>query len=205
LDVLEQLCDDEVEPVIPAALDATPRAGAAADSFSDSARAGKKRAAISCSTSFFAMQPASPAKRVEQMAQPARCIARGFADAPAAAALPFSLTARSSARSPKSAPTRPPRPMNRLLTATWQRQNARRPQRHAPRRRGRLPGRAHGPTQILAEQHYITLRHLCEPLGLRVALRTAARTEQSGALRFSIDSKEVDDEPQFSSARMRCL
>src|SRR5207249_10396280 len=35
------------------------------------------------------------------------------------------------------------------------------------------------PTQILAEQHYLTLRHLCEPLGLRVGLRTGARKEDA--------------------------
>ena len=38
------------------------------------------------------------------------------------------------------------------------------------------------PTQILAEQHYTVLRRWLEPLGLRVALRTAARQEESGPL-----------------------
>jgi RecG-like helicase/REP element-mobilizing transposase RayT len=38
------------------------------------------------------------------------------------------------------------------------------------------------PTQILAEQHYEVLRRWLEPLGVRVALRTAARHEQSGPL-----------------------
>jgi RecG-like helicase/REP element-mobilizing transposase RayT len=38
------------------------------------------------------------------------------------------------------------------------------------------------PTQILAEQHYDVLRRWLEPLGVRVALRTAARQEQSGPL-----------------------
>jgi RecG-like helicase/REP element-mobilizing transposase RayT len=38
------------------------------------------------------------------------------------------------------------------------------------------------PTQILAEQHYDVLRRWLEPLGLRVALRTAARQEESGPL-----------------------
>src|SRR5581483_3833553 len=33
------------------------------------------------------------------------------------------------------------------------------------------------PTQILAEQHYLNFLHLCEPLGLRVSLRTGARRE----------------------------
>ena len=38
------------------------------------------------------------------------------------------------------------------------------------------------PTQILAEQHYDVLRRWLDPLGLRIALRTAARQEQSGPL-----------------------
>ena len=35
------------------------------------------------------------------------------------------------------------------------------------------------PTQILAEQHYLTFRHWLEPLGIRVALRTGNRDEGS--------------------------
>jgi RecG-like helicase/REP element-mobilizing transposase RayT len=38
------------------------------------------------------------------------------------------------------------------------------------------------PTQILAEQHYDVLRRWLEALGVRVALRTAARQEESGTL-----------------------
>jgi ATP-dependent DNA helicase RecG len=38
------------------------------------------------------------------------------------------------------------------------------------------------PTQILAEQHYDVLRRWLEPLGVHVALRTAARQEESGPL-----------------------
>ena len=38
------------------------------------------------------------------------------------------------------------------------------------------------PTQILAEQHYEVLRRWLEPLGVHVALRTAARQEESGPL-----------------------
>jgi RecG-like helicase/REP element-mobilizing transposase RayT len=38
------------------------------------------------------------------------------------------------------------------------------------------------PTQILAEQHYAVLRSWLEPLGVRLALRTGARQEESGAL-----------------------
>jgi len=35
------------------------------------------------------------------------------------------------------------------------------------------------PTQILAEQHYTVLRRWLEPIGVRIALRTAARQEES--------------------------
>ena len=38
------------------------------------------------------------------------------------------------------------------------------------------------PTQILAEQHYDVLRRWLDPLGVRVALRTGARQEESGPL-----------------------
>jgi len=38
------------------------------------------------------------------------------------------------------------------------------------------------PTQILAEQHYDVLRRWLEPLDVRMALRTAARQEESGPL-----------------------
>ncbi len=38
------------------------------------------------------------------------------------------------------------------------------------------------PTQILAEQHYAVLCRWLEPLGVRLALRTAARQEESGPL-----------------------
>ena len=38
------------------------------------------------------------------------------------------------------------------------------------------------PTQILAEQHYDVLRRWLDPLGVRIALRTAVRQEESGPL-----------------------
>lgn len=38
------------------------------------------------------------------------------------------------------------------------------------------------PTQILAEQHYRTFQRLLEPLGVRVALRTGSRKEETGPL-----------------------
>jgi ATP-dependent DNA helicase RecG len=49
------------------------------------------------------------------------------------------------------------------------------------------------PTQILAEQHYEVLRRWLEPLGVHVALRTAARREESGPLPLF----SGDDDPQI--------
>jgi len=48
------------------------------------------------------------------------------------------------------------------------------------------------PTQILAEQHYEVLRRWLEPLGVRIALRTAARQEESYSLPlFSRDEAQI--------------
>jgi ATP-dependent DNA helicase RecG len=49
--------------------------------------------------------------------------------------------------------------------------------------RNGLAGRAlMAPTQILAEQHYLNVKRLLEPLGIQVALRTASRSEDTAPL-----------------------
>jgi ATP-dependent DNA helicase RecG len=54
------------------------------------------------------------------------------------------------------------------------------------------------PTQILAEQHYDVLWRWLEPLGVRVALRTAARQEESGPLPlFECAVDSAREEPQI--------
>jgi len=54
------------------------------------------------------------------------------------------------------------------------------------------------PTQILAEQHYDVLRRWLEPLGIRMALRTAARQEESGPLPlFECAVDSAREEPQI--------
>ncbi|HXQ02116.1 MAG TPA: ATP-dependent DNA helicase RecG, partial [Candidatus Udaeobacter sp.] len=54
------------------------------------------------------------------------------------------------------------------------------------------------PTQILAEQHYDVLRRWLESLGVSVALRTAARQEESGPLPlFGCVGDSVREEPQI--------
>ena len=54
------------------------------------------------------------------------------------------------------------------------------------------------PTQILAEQHYDVLRRWLEPLGVHVALRTAARQEQSGPLPLFDRSAQDSDNARAS-------
>jgi ATP-dependent DNA helicase RecG len=54
------------------------------------------------------------------------------------------------------------------------------------------------PTQILAEQHYDVLWRWLEPLAVRVALRTAARQEESGPLPlFEFPGDPAREEPQI--------
>jgi ATP-dependent DNA helicase RecG len=54
------------------------------------------------------------------------------------------------------------------------------------------------PTQILAEQHNDVLRRWLEPLGVRMALRTAARQEESGPLPlFNSPGDSARGEPQI--------
>ena len=61
------------------------------------------------------------------------------------------------------------------------------------------------PTQILADQHYAVLRRWLEPLGVRIALRTAARQEDNAPLPLfegnakipGISERSRDDEPQI--------
>jgi len=185
-EVLERLCDDEVEPLIPATLDAMPRAWALRQiHFPDSwARRDEARRHLVLGE-FFAMQVSIAAKRAEQAAQPGAVHAAGDALMRRLhAALPFPLTgAQLRSIAEIRADLASPRPMNRLL--------------HGDVGSGKTlvalsamllaveagyQAALMAPTQILAEQHYLTLRHLCEPLGLRVALRTAARTEQSAPL-----------------------
>jgi ATP-dependent DNA helicase RecG len=60
------------------------------------------------------------------------------------------------------------------------------------------------PTQILAEQHYTVLRRWLEPLGIRIALRTASRREENTSLPLFQNARSTQtgevvlrDEPQI--------
>src|ERR1700745_1880649 len=56
------------------------------------------------------------------------------------------------------------------------------------------------PTQILAEQHYDVLRRWLEPLGVRMALRTAARQEESGPLPLFQGDAQSPESPRLQRA-----
>jgi RecG-like helicase/REP element-mobilizing transposase RayT len=185
-DTLENLCDDEVEPFTPESLDKTPRSWALRQiHFPDSREALEKARRHLVLCEFFAMQLSIAAKRAEQTAQPGAVHCAGDSLMRRLhAALPFPLTgAQQRSIAEIRADLAAPRPMNRLL--------------HGDVGSGKTlvalsamllaveagyQAALMAPTQILAEQHYLTLRHLCEPLGLRVALRTAARRESSEPL-----------------------
>jgi ATP-dependent DNA helicase RecG len=185
-DVLAQLDDDAVETLVPRELDPHPRAWALRQiHFPDDTDTLAKARRHLVVEEFFAMQLAVAAKRAEAVAQPgaAHC-GPGELMRRLHAALSFPLTG-AQLRTIEEIRTdlTSPRPMNRLL--------------HGDVGSGKTlvalsamllcvesdhQAALMAPTQILAEQHYLNLRHLCEPLGLRVALRTASRREDGEPL-----------------------
>jgi RecG-like helicase/REP element-mobilizing transposase RayT len=193
-DVLEQLQDDTVATLLPATLDATPRARALRQiHFPDSLGTLAQARRHLVLEEFFTMQLAIAARRAEQAALPgaAHC-GPGALMARLHAALPFPLTgAQLRTIEEVRADLAAPRAMNRLL--------------HGDVGSGKTlvalsamllcvesghQAALMAPTQILAEQHYLTLRRLCELLGLRVSLRTGARTEDAEALPLFARSAE---------------
>jgi ATP-dependent DNA helicase RecG len=183
-DVLERLEDEAVGQLLPPALDRRPRSWALRQihfpgSWDDLARARQHLVL----EEFLAMQLSIAAKRAELKAErgephcgPGELMKRLHAS------LQFPLTA---AQQRAIAEIREdlalPRPMNRLL--------------HGDVGSGKtlvamsamllcveagFQAALMAPTQILAEQHYLNFRRLLEPLGVRVALRTGARKEQTG-------------------------
>ena len=136
-------------------------------------------------TEFFGMQLCIARKRAEQRSEPGEVhaadgeLVRRFHEG-----LPFPLTGAQK-RSVEEIlfDLRSPLPMNRLL--------------HGDVGSGKTVVAASAmlaaveagfqaalmaPTQILAEQHYANLKRWCEPLGVRVGLRTGNRREESGPL-----------------------
>jgi ATP-dependent DNA helicase RecG len=185
-DLLERLEDDTVESLVPSTLDSTPRPWALRQiHFPDTPENLEKARRHLVLSEFFTMQLCVAAKRAEQIAQPGAVHAtsdtlmRRLHEA-----LPFPLTgAQQRSIAEIRADLASSRPMNRLL--------------HGDVGSGKTlvalsamllaveagyQAALMAPTQILAEQHYLNISRLCEPLGLRVALRTGNRKEESAPL-----------------------
>lgn len=185
-DILERLGDATVEPLVPASLDSTPRALALRQiHFPDSRESLEKARRHLVLSEFFAMQLCVAAKRAEQTSQPGAVHSNGDSLMRRLhESLPFPLTgAQQRSIAEIRADLASIRPMNRLL--------------HGDVGSGKtmvalssmllaveagFQAALMAPTQILAEQHYLNISRLCEPLGLRVALRTGNRREENTPL-----------------------
>lgn len=185
-DALSALPDDAVETLLPPALKTVELAWALHQiHFPDTWESLAEARRHLVLTEFFEMQLRIAAQRAEQAALPGAVhAATGALAQRLHAALPFPLT-RAQQRSIREirADLAAPRPMNRLL--------------HGDVGSGKtlvalsamlevveagFQAALMAPTQILAEQHFLVIKQLCEPLGLRVALRTGARREDVGVL-----------------------
>jgi ATP-dependent DNA helicase RecG len=180
-DLLQRLDRTRVATLVPKTLDKEERHWALQQiHFPDDAASLEKARRHLVLEEFFVMQLTVAAKRMEAAAQPgAQHCGAGNLMQRLHATLPFPLTgAQLRAIDEIRADLAAPRPMNRLL--------------HGDVGSGKTlvalsamllcvesgyQAALMAPTQILAEQHYLNLRRLCEPLGLRVALRTGSRRE----------------------------
>jgi len=202
-DVLARLDVPSVEQLLPPNLDATLRGWALRQiHFPDSTEALAKARRHLVLTEFFAMQLSIAARRAEQKSEPGAVHwASDTLLRRLHAALPFPLTgAQQRAIGEIQADLATVRPMNRLL--------------HGDVGSGKtivalsamllaveagFQAALMAPTQILAEQHYLNLRRYCEPLGLRIALRTGARKEDATPL--SLFAYAADGSRQAPSAQ----
>jgi ATP-dependent DNA helicase RecG len=191
-DFLQQLDTTSVPTIVPKALDRAERAWALRQiHFPDDAESLEKARRHLVLEEFFLMQLLVAAKRAESVAQPgADHNGSGELMRRLHASLPFPLTnAQKRAIEEIRADLASSHPMNRLL--------------HGDVGSGKTlvalsamllcvesghQAALMAPTQILAEQHYLNIRRLCEPLGLRVGLRTGSRREESGAFELTMDS-----------------
>lgn len=183
-DALQQLTAADAPNLIPPALDRMSRLEALRQiHFPDSSEtlaAARRHLVLE---EFFAMQLIVGAKHAEQAAQPGeRHMATGALVKQFHASLPFELTgAQVRAIEEIDRDLASPRAMNRLL--------------HGDVGSGKTlvalsamlqvveagyQAALMAPTQILAEQHYLTAKRLLAPLGVRVALRTGSRKENAG-------------------------
>lgn len=185
-EALSRIDEAEVARLIPKTLDAMPRAAALRqihfpDSFDSLSRARRHLVL----TEFFELQLRVVAHRTATISQPgaAHCGAGKLTER-LHASLPFELTrAQHRAIGEIRADLAAARPMNRLL--------------HGDVGSGKtivalsamllaveagFQAALMAPTQILAEQHYLTFKRLLEPLGIPVALRTSGRKESADPL-----------------------
>jgi ATP-dependent DNA helicase RecG len=199
-DALAQLDPVSVATRVPAQLDPHERAWALRQiHFPDDPGTLAKARRHLVLEEFFAMQLAVAARRMEITQRPgaAHC-GPGELMRRLHTALPFPLTgAQLRAIEEIRADLAAPRPMNRLL--------------HGDVGSGKTlvalsamllcvesghQAALMAPTQLLAEQHYLNLRRLCDPLGLRVALRTGERRENAQPLPL-FSASDPTEEPQL--------
>ena len=181
-DALGQVTPTDVPNLVPASLDTQPRLEMLRQiHFPDSNELLEKARRHLVLAEFFGMQLLISRRRAETQAQPGESHAGGGELMRRLhESLPFPLTA-AQARAVREIgeDLAAARPMNRLL--------------HGDVGSGKtlvalsamllcveagFQAALMAPTQILAEQHYLTFRRLLEPLGVRVALRTGARKEE---------------------------
>ena len=183
---LQELKPGDFRNQIPQSLDAFPRVEALRQiHFPDSFELLHKARQHLVLTEFFGIQLSIASRRAEQQAQPGLSHAGpGRLMEQLHQSLPFPLTgAQQRAIDEIRADLASQRPMNRLLHGevgagkTLVALSAMLLAVEAGFQAGLM-----APTQILAEQHYLTFQRLCTPLGVRVALRTAHRREESGPL-----------------------
>ena len=194
---LEEMRDQDFSNLIPQSLDGQSRAWALRqihfpDSFEDLGRARRHLVL----TEFFGIQLSLALRRSEQRGGPGHSHSRtSELMQKLHASLPFPLTgAQQRAIEEIREDMATQRPMNRLL--------------HGEVGAGKtlvalsamllaveagFQAALMAPTQILAEQHYLNFQRLCAPLGIRIALRTGQRKEETGPLPlFDSDQWQAD-------------
>lgn len=185
-DVLAALPDAALQGRVPETLDPTPFHRAVRDiHFPPSYAALEAARRHLVADEFFAMQLFLAARRAETVSRrgASHC---GPGDLPARflASLPFVLTgAQRRAIEEIRRDLASPKPMNRLLhgdVGSGKTYVALAAMLHAVE--AGFQAALMAPTQILAEQHYLSFRRLLEPLGVAVRLRTGARDEDAGPL-----------------------
>jgi ATP-dependent DNA helicase RecG len=183
---LERMDDSLIRSRLPAGLDSTPLPDALRQIHFPANEDERERARRHLVLDeFFAMQMYVAAKRAETISRPgeAHCGAGRMLEK-LHASLPFPLTgAQKRAIAEIRGDLASRQPMNRLL--------------HGDVGSGKTlvalsamllaveagyQAALMAPTQILAEQHYLNFRRLLEPLGIGIALRTGARSEDNAPL-----------------------